>query len=199
MTTLMVKNTKNLDPSLKKSIGKVSRGVIKGDSKSCQKKSWLGGDDLEKLISFLKTRKNPIHLIITQIVLNTGIKFENLNKAQWDDFNSIKRTIRLRNKTIKLGKKLSDKIYQLRSKARSGNALIFDICFHSHWRMLRCALDSQFIENTNPYKSIRYAFIRNHWLHFRDKKMLADALGIKRLRKLPKDLFEIPTLPEFGF
>ena len=167
-------------------------------TKTSRKRKWLTDNELKTLSDLLKGEAQ----IILQITSGTGVKYSKIAKSRWHSFNKTTGTLILNGVARKLPNETVNLLLALRENAKSENDLIFKLIYKKCWEKLsRVYYKAGICQKLGCFKLLKWSFARRHFTIHRSKTKLAEAMGLRTVRWLPKEIFNItnpsPCLVQF--
>ena len=166
-------------------------------AKQHRQRSYLTDAQISKIADTLDQSYNQKYLIGFYLCLVSGQKFTHLKRLKWDSYNGRMALIRMGDRTIRLPKKLNQKIDKLRDKARSEKSLIMPIQYKIFWSNLDKIGIEMGIHKMGVLK-LRNTFARRHYARYQNKHQLKQALGLSSLRYIPDDIWRAKKEPLFS-
>ena len=155
-------------------------------------KNWLTGSQSREISRELKGQDQ----LIFQILVATGQRFSRINNLKWESFNARMRTLTFGSVTCRIAKSTADGLAKMRADADGEGSRIFNTTYKPVWnRTSRVYFKVGIDQAIGCIRRARLTFARRHYLVYRDKCRLAQAMGIRSTRWIDKSLFEVSGPP----
>ena len=161
--------------------------------KSRSTKCWLNSKQIKAISDKMRGEAK----IVFQLMTSTGQRFNDLAEVKWEDCNFKASTIKIGNVLCRIPF-VTSKILKRLKKSRGGESgdYIIKKRYQPIWKTTSTTFYALDIDQEfGCLKRAKMTFARRHFLIYKCKKKLAQAMNLSSVRRLPAEIFKTNNLP----